>query len=335
MTQKFLKLLIAVGIVFTGSPATATAEDIAVSATPQPFHLTRPERQQAGKLLWRGGLELKSRSAKFGGFSSLTVADDLGSLISASDDGQWFRADLSYDADGRLIALSNGIIHPIVGLDGAPLQEKHQRDAESLAREADGGLLLSFERNHRVWRYSADPLADASAPSTLPTPKPLTTTFGNGGIETLVTLRDGRILAITEAQVLAGSDNQTAAYLWDETKTKGAKTWKRLRFQREGSFKPTGAARLPGGDILVLERSFAPLIGVAMRLRRIAAADIEPGQTLEGEELAVIRPPLTIDNMEGIDVKTGPNGETLVYLLSDNNFSVLQRTLLLLFELQD
>ncbi len=38
-----------------------------------------------------------------------------------------------------------------------------------------------------------------------------------------------------------------------------------------------------------------------------------------------------IDNMEGIATHRGPEGETIVTLCSDNNFSFLQRTLLLQF----
>lgn len=334
MTQKFLKLLTAAALVLPLGEAPASAKEITVSATPLAFHPNRPERQSAGKLLWRGGLELKSRAGQFGGLSSLLVADDRRSLIAASDDGQWFRATLTYDADGRLAGLTDAEMTPIAGLQGAPLRAKAERDAESLARGAAGGLFVSFERNHRIWRYPADPFSDGAAPTALPTPKPLTTTFGNGGIESLVSLRDGRLLAITEAQVLDEAKNQTAAYLWDFA-AEAPESWKTLRFQREGSFKPTGAARLPNGDLLILERSYRPLIGVAMRLRRIREAEIAPGKTLKGEELAVIRPPLAVDNMEGIDVKTGPEGEILVYLLSDNNFSLLQRNLLLLFELKE
>ena len=43
-----------------------------------------------------------------------------------------------------------------------------------------------------------------------------------------------------------------------------------------------------------------------------------------------------IDNMEGLSVRNDQNGKTLVYILSDNNFSGLfQQTLLMMFELQD
>ena len=41
-----------------------------------------------------------------------------------------------------------------------------------------------------------------------------------------------------------------------------------------------------------------------------------------------------IDNMEGLAVRRGANGETLLYMMSDNNFSRFQRTLLLMFELR-
>lgn len=321
----------------TCAPAsdTVAADQITVSSSPLPFHPTQPDRQKAGKLIWRGGLQLKSQAPNFGGLSSLLISDDLSHLTAASDDGQWFHARLRYDEKGRLSGLSDAVMAPIVGLDGKALRDKGQRDAESLTRHASGDLLVSFERNHRVWRYPANPLADKRAPTALPTPLPLTTTFGNGGIESLVTLKDGRVLAITEAQELRGGANQVAAYLWDGESKEGDEIWAELRFQREGAFKPTGAARLPDGDILVLERSYTPIIGVAMRLRRIAEADIGPGKTLKGEELAVIRPPLAVDNMEGIDVKQGAEGETLIYLLSDNNFNIIQRNLLLLFELEE
>jgi len=41
-----------------------------------------------------------------------------------------------------------------------------------------------------------------------------------------------------------------------------------------------------------------------------------------------------IDNMEGIAVRRGKNGETFLYLIADNNYSPLQRTVLLMFELK-
>jgi hypothetical protein len=45
-----------------------------------------------------------------------------------------------------------------------------------------------------------------------------------------------------------------------------------------------------------------------------------------------LRARLTYD--EGVDARRGPDRETLVYLMSDDNFSSLQRTLLLMFTLE-
>jgi hypothetical protein len=54
---------------------------------------------------------------------------------------------------------------------------------------------------------------------------------------------------------------------------------------------------------------------------------------LEGRVIAEFLPPVTVDNFEGVAVRRGEDGETLVYVLSDDNFNPDQRTLLLMFEL--
>ena len=42
-----------------------------------------------------------------------------------------------------------------------------------------------------------------------------------------------------------------------------------------------------------------------------------------------------IDNMEGIDAHVTPEGDTVLTLISDDNFSMIQRNLLLQFTLVD
>jgi hypothetical protein len=59
---------------------------------------------------------------------------------------------------------------------------------------------------------------------------------------------------------------------------------------------------------------------------RITAAD---GSTLDELRFA---PPLTTDNYEGIAALPRPDGSVRFYLISDDNFSRLQRTLLLAFD---
>ena len=85
----------------------------------------------------------------------------------------------------------------------------------------------------------------------------------------------------------------------------------------------------------MIERSFNIFDGVAIRLQRVAAATIRAGATLRGTTLAVLRPPLTLDNMEGVAARRAKTGEMLLYLLSDDNFRAGQRTLLLMFALEE
>jgi len=103
-------------------------------------------------------------------------------------------------------------------------------------------------------------------------------------------------------------------------------------------FRPTGATRLPDGDVLVLERRFPPL---GARIARLAAASLEGTDPLAPEEIARFEVPLTLDNFEGIDARRDASGRTLVYLLSDDNNClknafgpIPQRTLLLMFALE-
>ena len=64
------------------------------------------------------------------------------------------------------------------------------------------------------------------------------------------------------------------------------------------------------------------------------AAALRPGATVSGQEIAILAPPLDVDNFEGVATRTGPHGETLIYLVSDDNFQPLEKTLLFMLELQ-
>ena len=102
---------------------------------------------------------------------------------------------------------------------------------------------------------------------------------------------------------------------------------------RSGDFDVTDAAFLPGGDLLVLERSLEIPFGLGMRIRRIAGGDLVPGATVDGDVLIEADLRDQIDNMEGMAIRTNDKGETIIALVSDDNNSPLQRTLLLYFAL--
>ncbi len=308
----------------------AAAEPLVLSARAVPLHAEDPARTRVGALRYRGGLELTSPDPRFGGLSGLLVSQDGGRMTAVGDQGHWVTARLLYDAAGRLTGVADAEIGELHGPGGAHLRGKRDRDSESLTRFSDGTIVVGFERNHRLLRYpgrdpaGADPLAGRPVP--LPAPSALEALRSNSGIEALATLSDGALFALAEGRK---GETESPAYL----RRDGA--WAELSYRRRGGFRPSGAARLPDGDLLVIERSFNIFDGVAIRLRRIAAQTIVPGARLDGTAIAVLRPPLTVDNLEGVAVRRTAAGETLLYLVSDDNFRAAQRTLLLMFVLME
>jgi len=103
--------------------------------------------------------------------------------------------------------------------------------------------------------------------------------------------------------------------------------------RRFDDYDVTDADFLPDGDLLILERKYGFPYGIAARIRRIAEADLKPGKTVDGPVIFEATLGHQIDNMEGLAVTVGADGETLIALLSDNNQNPLQRTLLLYFAL--
>jgi hypothetical protein len=111
---------------------------------------------------------------------------------------------------------------------------------------------------------------------------------------------------------------------------------KRFAMTDIGGFGITDAASLSDGSLLLLERRFRWDEGVKMRLRWVDASEIKPGAMVEGEVLLEAGMAHEIDNMEGLAVRERPGGETLITMISDDNFNrLLQRTVLLEFALLD
>ena len=308
------------------------AMEIELFTSSVPLNYENRDQRTIGSLVYRGGLKLSADDDRFGGFSALLISDDGRRLLAASDKGVWFSAALFYDPEGNLSGAGAARLASITGSDGKPLLGRY-RDAEALAQDMDGAVLLAFEQHHRILRFpppveiNADVLA-ASLPKLVAVPKELNEFNGNAALEGLATLADGNLLLLTE-----GLDNERA----------GKPGWvlrdgapaKRFEFQRAANFRPTGAARLPDGDILVLERRFTLIGGVAALLKRVPQERISRDARLEGIELARLLSPLTVDNMEGLAARRDNTGRTIIYLISDDNYSMLQRTLLLMFELQE
>ena len=105
--------------------------------------------------------------------------------------------------------------------------------------------------------------------------------------------------------------------------------------RRTENFDVSDAVLLPSGDLLLLERKFSFLGGVGVRIRRIALNAIAPGAVIDGPVIFNADLGSDIDNLEGIDVHVTPEGDTVLTMISDDNFSLIQRNLLLQFTLVD
>ena len=90
---------------------------------------------------------------------------------------------------------------------------------------------------------------------------------------------------------------------------------------------------LRSGDLLLLERKASWLEGIGIRIRRIALKSVAPRAVVDGPSIFDADLGHEIDNMEGIDAHVTEEGDTVLTMVSDDNFSMIQRTLLLQFTL--
>jgi len=303
------------------APAAADSIDLTAEAVAPDSGASTPF--SIGRLEYLAGFALTSDAKDFGGLSGASLSTDGDTLTAVADIGVWFRLKLRHDAGGRLIGVSGGESGRLKDEHGKPLTSKYVGDAESITRAADGSYYVTFEGWHRLWRYKAasDPLRAAA--KYVRAPKAMASLPGNEGVEAATQLLDGRFLLLSEGGFTGDSDLQ--GWLRD------GKRWADLTLAPTGAFKPTDLTVLPSGDVLLLERSASLFGGFAARLSVIGAATIAPGARLAGQELAIIENPLPVDNFEGIAARRAPDGSVLIYLLSDDNFNEMERTLLLQF----
>ena len=284
----------------------------------QPFALP----DLPGPLRPLGGLVLAPDMLGGGGFSGVHLAPDL-TLTLISDRGHWAEARLLLD--GLTPIGLQPIRHgPLRDEAGKPIPRGFAADAEALARRPDGTWLVAFERRHRIRAYRRldGPGAYVAAPPGLEAAPP------NGGLESLAVLQDGRLFAI--AEIFTPPDRPELRHAWLGAPGR----WTPLYWQPAPGFHPTDAAILPDGSALVLERRFSLLGGFSARLvmtAHDALRSAREGAVLRGETILMLNDaPLPAENWEAVAV-TRLGDQTLVALISDDNESVLQRSLLLLF----
>lgn len=302
---------------------------ITVEARPlTAFRRGDPSEVTFGSLRFRGGLILTSPFRHFGGLSALRVDADGEGFLAASDKGHWFAGKFIY-RNGRLAGLRDVVAAPMLGDDGNPITARGWYDSESLARDGTA-VYVGLERVHRILKFDFGEGGLAARGHSIAVPPALRTLPRNKGIEALAMVPQGQplagtLLAISERGLDA--DGHIKGFLI------GGPAPGAFAIRQTDYYDISDATLLPDGGLLLLERKFSLRGGIGVRIRRLALAEVAPGAVLDGPTLFEADLGYEIDNFEGLDAHQTADGETVLTLISDDNFSFLQRTLLMQFTL--
>ena len=292
------------------------------------FDLRDPSHARFGALQFRSGLVLTSGFRGFGGLSAMRLDPKGERFIAISDHGTWFTGRIVY-AGREMTGLAEVEAAPLLGADGKPLAKRGWYDTESLA--FDGGTAyVGIERVNQIVKFDFGRDGVRALGQPIAVPPAFRKLPHNKGVESLVFVPKGQKLADTLIAISErglDADGNIIGFLI------GGKTPGQFAVHRTENFDISDAMLLPSGDLLLLERKFSWLAGVGIRIRRIALSTLAPGAIIDGGAIFNADLGYEIDNMEGLDSHVDADGSTVLTMVSDDNFSMIQRTLLLQFTL--
>jgi hypothetical protein len=324
---QFIAPAVSPGLV--GDASTDAPVSIEVKARSIPWFDRRDhDRVRFGALEYRSGLVLTSPFPRFGGLSGLRLDAKGERFISFSDRGHWFTGRILYQ--GRAMSgLAEVESAPMLGPDGRPITARGWFDSESIA--LDGSFVyIGLERVNKVLRFDFSKGFTRARGEVVTLPKAAAKLPNNKGLEALVFVPKGQVLAGTliamSERGLDASGNLIAFLV-------GGPTPGQFSVRRSEDFDISDAVLLPAGDLLILERKFSWLSGIGIRIRRIPLKSVAPAAVIDGPSIFEANLANEVDNMEGIDAHVTAEGETVLTMVSDDNFSMIQRSLLLQFTL--
>ena len=280
-----------------------------IAAVPVPLNPQNPSEMAVGDFVYAGGLILTSPDTdQLHGLSDLEV-DATDKLTAVGDLGIFLDARIVLDEAERLVALTDARLTPLTGENGKPLAGKVSEDAEGLAL-LGGDRLVSFERRHRIELYPAA----GGPPRQAPAPKvylPL-----NGGLEALGADPEAGADAYVVGAEISGAT--WACRLSSPACIKGPS------IAKSKEFGLVALKRLPGMRTAYLLRAFD-----AKRGPRVSLQIFRSNTLVARMDMAR---PLTVDNFEGLAAVPRADGGVRFYLISDDNRSASQRTLLFAFD---
>jgi len=283
-----------------------------------PLDPARPSERRIGELTYAGGLVLRAKgTSAFGGLSGIDVADD-GTFITQSDAGDLFRGRILLDQRGRLAGLANMTGARLADERGLDQGGKSDADSEDITFLPGGGFAVSYEQEHRVLAYTGSGPARRLGIPDVEFPR------RNEGLEALTVWRDP---ATGEDRLVEGAEDGRA-WICDLEGHDCRQFLDPARDTPEANFMLTGLDALPDGrGMIAVYRAFDLLRGM-----RAIIAWVQPGAPKQVTPLARLAAPLNVDNFEGIAAVKNAEGSVRLYIVSDDNFSSLQRTLMLAFD---
>lgn len=307
---------------------------IIVSSKPVSFKRGNYKQTVFGSLIYRNGFEITSPSSYWGGLSGIAVSKSGKRAALVSDAGFWSMMEFDYK-DGKLLPPNASFIGPLLTRKGNPLKRGRDRDAEAITLLKDdkffGQALISFEDNHRIGRFKIGKKGISQPDTYLKLPAITKRLRGNAGLEAMAYLRAGKHKGTLVAIAQSKQDRQNNFIGW---LVRGKHVTK-IRFTPPplDTYRITDAVGLSNGDLLLLERRYK-FLTVNIQVRYVRQAELVSGKPIKGRVvLEANSHEHLVDNMEGIAAHTNAKGETIVTLISDDNFNSFQRTLLMQFAL--
>lgn len=305
------RLIAALAVALLCAPGTFLRSDI---PTGPPRDIPMAHIQGAGPTPapgWQvaGVWQFRANSRLFGGFSALLTEHDH-QLRAFSDRGARF----TLTEPDRPAPHSDGrpdLVRQLV----APADANDLFDIEAATRDpASGTYWLAYENRHTIHRFTA-----ASTPDGKRDLEGEVDWYANSGAEAMVRLRDGRFVVLPEGK------NYGLIYPGDPVE--GAKP-ARFTFQSPApGFAATDVAELPDGRLLLLMRDLVWAYPMFTSRLAIGTAP-RAGGVFAPETVLQLDPTIPRENYEGLAVRPRADGWIDVWVISDDNLSVMQRTLL-------
>ena len=332
--RRFLKsaaTAVSAGVAYRSESGFAQAAPLSLEVNArkiESFDPRDPSHLRFGSLEFRSGLVLTSPFSGFGGLSALRLDKTGEQFVALSDKGNWFTGRLLYKGN-RLSGLADVKSAPMLDSNGRKITARGWFDSESLSFDGTTAY-VGLERVNQILRFDFSKGGILSRGQVVPVPPGVGDLPFNKGLETLVFVPKGQplggtLIAISEAG-LDAAGNILGFMI-------GGPSPGQFTVARTKKFDISDATLLPSGDLLLLERKFSLLEGVGIRIRRVPIRSVMPDAVIDGPTIFEVDLGYEIDNMEGIDTHIAPDGETVVTMVSDDNFSMIQRTLLLQFTL--